>query len=142
MTPITFVDFAKSILFSIGFTSNLYFYFSGQEYGALSGLYKPFLHTWSLSVEEQFYLIFPIMLFVIFKYYKKKFLLIFLSISFISLIFAHYGSINFTALNFYILPSRAWELLLGAIISYEEKNRKFFDNISNKNFIFQKLVYF
>ena len=118
LTPITFVDFAKSILFSIGFTSNLYFYFSGQEYGALSGLYKPFLHTWSLSVEEQFYLIFPIMLFVIFKYFKKNFFLIFLSISFISLIFAHYGSINFTALNFYILPSRAWELLLGAIIFY------------------------
>ena len=142
LTPITFVDFAKSILFSIGFTSNLYFYFSGQEYGALSGLYKPFLHTWSLSVEEQFYLIFPIMLFVIFKYFKKNFLLIFLSISFISLIFAHYGSINFTALNFYILPSRAWELLLGAIISYEEKNRKFFDNISNKNFIFPKIGVF
>ena len=142
LTPITFVDFAKSILFSLGFTSNLYFYFSGQEYGALSGLYKPFLHTWSLSVEEQFYLIFPIMLFVIFKYFRKNFILIFLSISFMSLIFAYYGSINFTALNFYILPSRAWELLLGALISYEENNRKFFDNLSNKNFIFPKIGVF
>ena len=142
LTPITFVDFSKSILFSLGFTSNLYFYFSGQEYGALSGLYKPFLHTWSLSVEEQFYLIFPVMLFMIFKYLRKKIFLIFLSISFISLVFAHYGSINFTALNFYILPSRAWELLFGALISYEENHRKFFDNSLNKNFIFPKIGVF
>ena len=89
LTPITFIDFSKSILFSLGFTSNLYFYFSGQEYGALSGLYKPFLHTWSLSVEEQFYLIFPVMLFVIFKYFQKKIFYEFLCISFISLVFAH-----------------------------------------------------
>jgi len=64
LTPINLIDFAKSILFSLGFTSNLYFYFSGQEYGALSGLFKPLLHTWSLSIEEQFYIIFPLIIFV------------------------------------------------------------------------------
>ena len=56
LLPIDFVDYSKSIIYSLGFSSNFYFHFSGQEYGAQSGLLKPFLHTWSLSVEEQFYI--------------------------------------------------------------------------------------
>ena len=62
--PISFIDFSKSILYSLGFSSNFYFFFSGQQYGAESGLLKPFLHTWSLSVEEQYYILFPIVLLV------------------------------------------------------------------------------
>ena len=71
LTPLDFVDFSKSILYSLGFSSNLYFHFSGQEYSALSVFYKPFVHTWSLSVEEQYYILFPILFFITFKYYKK-----------------------------------------------------------------------
>ena len=56
LLPNTFVDFSQSIIYSIGFSSNLYFHYTGQQYGADSGLLKPFLHTWSLSIEEQFYL--------------------------------------------------------------------------------------
>jgi peptidoglycan/LPS O-acetylase OafA/YrhL len=62
LLPGSFVDFSKSILYSLGFSSNFYFHYSGQQYGAESGLLKPFLHTWSLSVEEQFYILFPIIL--------------------------------------------------------------------------------
>ena len=69
--PNTFIDFSKSILYSLGFTSNLYFHYTGQEYGAVSGLLKPFLHTWSLSVEEQFYILFPTFLLIIFKFFRK-----------------------------------------------------------------------
>ena len=123
LTPLDFVDFSKSILYSLGFSSNLYFHFSGQEYAALSGFYKPFLHTWSLSVEEQYYVLFPILFFIIFKYYKKY---LFTALTFgliLSLLLAEYGSRNFSALNFYILPTRIWELLLGSIIAYfESKN--------------------
>src|SRR6056300_1377462 len=42
------VDFSKSILYSLGFSSNFYFHYSGQQYGAVNGFFKPFLHTWSL----------------------------------------------------------------------------------------------
>ena len=52
LLPSSFVDFSKSILYSLGFSSNFYFHYSGQQYGAESGLLKPFLHTWSLSVEK------------------------------------------------------------------------------------------
>ena len=71
------MDYAKSIIYSLGFSSNFYFYFSGQEYGAQSGLLKPLLHTWSLSVEEQFYLVFPLFFLFSFRYLKKHIFLFF-----------------------------------------------------------------
>ncbi len=128
LTPVDFVDFAKSIAYSLGFSSNLYFYFSGQEYSALNGLYKPFLHTWSLSVEEQYYLFFPILLFFSFKYFKKYLLSIFLFLIISSIIFSEIGSKNFSSLNFYILPSRIWEILLGSLVAYQET----FNNFNTK----------
>ena len=63
LLPVNFVDYSKSILFSLGFNSNFYFWSSGLSYGAESALFKPFLHTWSLSVEEQFYILFPLIFF-------------------------------------------------------------------------------
>ena len=75
LLPSIFVDFSKSIIYSLGFSSNFYFWYSGERYGAESGLLKPFLHTWSLSVEEQFYILFPIVLLVIFKYFIYTFFL-------------------------------------------------------------------
>ncbi|MDC0636250.1 acyltransferase [Amylibacter sp.] len=59
LLPSDFVEYADSILASLFFGSNFFFYFSTTEYGADSALLKPFLHTWSLAVEEQFYLVFP-----------------------------------------------------------------------------------
>jgi peptidoglycan/LPS O-acetylase OafA/YrhL len=58
LLPNNFVDFSKSLLYSLIFNSNFYFWYSGQEYGAPEGLLKPLLHTWTLSVEEQFYIFF------------------------------------------------------------------------------------
>ena len=78
LLPGSFVDFSKSILYSLGFSSNFYFHYSGQQYGAESGLLKPFLHTWSLSIEEQFYILFPIVLLATFKYFRKYFIYILL----------------------------------------------------------------
>ena len=122
--PVNFVEFSKSILSSLSFISNFYFYFSGQQYGAEEGLFKPFLHTWSLSVEEQFYIFFPIFMFFIFKFFNKNlFFIIFLSF-FLSLILSNWGLLNLPSLNFYILPSRSWELLAGSLLAYFELNTK------------------
>ena len=120
LLPSSFVDFSKSILYSLGFSSNFYFWNSGQIYGAENGLLKPFLHTWSLSVEEQFYIFFPIILLLTFKYFKKYIPHIFILGFIISLVLADWGSINHPSFNFYILPTRAWELLAGSILAYSE----------------------
>ncbi|MDC1330435.1 acyltransferase, partial [Pelagibacteraceae bacterium] len=93
------------------------FYFSGQEYAAESGLLKPLLHTWSLSVEEQFYIIFPIIILTINNFKKINIFTFIFLFSLISIFFAEYLSEKNEMLNFYTLPSRAWELLLGTLIA-------------------------
>ena len=72
LLPSSFVDFAKSLLYSIGLTSNYYFYNVQSNYFDLETQFRPFVHTWSLSVEEQFYLLFPIFSLFIFKVFKNK----------------------------------------------------------------------
>ena len=69
--PNDFVNFAKSILSSLGFFSNIYFHYSGLIYGSEDGLLKPFLHLWSLSIEEQYYFFFPLLLLICFKYFRN-----------------------------------------------------------------------
>jgi len=120
LLPSSFVDFSKSILYSIGFSSNFYFHYSGQQYGAEGGLLIPFLHTWSLSVEEQFYILFPIILLITFKYFKKYLIHIIISGLVISLGLAEWTSRNYPSASFYFLHTRMWELLLGSILAYFE----------------------
>jgi peptidoglycan/LPS O-acetylase OafA/YrhL len=120
LLPSSFVDFSKSILYSLGFSSNFYFHYSEQIYGAESGLLKPFLHTWSLSVEEQYYILFPIVLLITFKYFRKYLIHILILGFLISLGLADWGSKNHSSFNFYFLPTRGWELLAGSILAYFE----------------------
>ena len=120
LSPDSFVDFSKSILYSLGFSSNFYFHYSGQQYGAESGLLKPFLHTWSLSVEEQFYILFPIVLFITFKYFRKYLIHILIFGFVISLGLAEWTSRNYPSASFYFLHTRMWELLAGSILAYFE----------------------
>jgi peptidoglycan/LPS O-acetylase OafA/YrhL len=122
LLPSSLVDFSKSILYSLGFSSNFYFHYSGQQYGAESGLLKPFLHTWSLSVEEQFYILFPIVLLITFKYFKKYLIHILILGFVISLGLADWGSRNHPSASFYFLHTRIWELLAGSILAYFEIN--------------------
>jgi peptidoglycan/LPS O-acetylase OafA/YrhL len=120
LLPGSLIDFSKSILYSLGFSSNFYFHFSGQIYGAENGFFKPFLHTWSLSIEEQYYILFPIILLVTFKYLKKYLIHILILGFIISLGLADWGSRNYPSLTFYVLPTRGWELLSGSILAYFE----------------------
>ena len=125
LLPYSYVGLAKSIISSIFFSSNFYFHYSGNNYGEENSLLKPLLHTWSLSVEEQFYILFPIFLLVIFKFFKKH-LFKFLFLGFcLSLIFAEYCSkTTHVSFGFYQLPARGFELLLGSLLSYFELNKK------------------
>jgi peptidoglycan/LPS O-acetylase OafA/YrhL len=120
LLPESFIDFSKSILYSLGFSSNFYFWYFGDEYGAVSGRLKPLLHTWSLSIEEQYYILFPIVLVVTFKYFRKYLIHILILGFIVSLALADWGSRNHPHFNFYVLPTRGWELLAGSILAYFE----------------------
>jgi len=132
LLPNNFIDLAKSILSSVLFSSNYYFSYAGDVYDAVDSKYLPFLHTWSLSVEEQFYIIFPMILILIFKFYKDHFIKILSFILLASFLFAIYSSKNHPTYNFYSLPSRAWEILIGVIIAKYEINNGGFPKIRNQ----------
>ncbi len=131
--PSGLIDFSKSILYSLGFGSNFYFHYSGQEYGDLGGLFKPFLHTWSLSVEEQYYILFPVILLLTFNFFKEYLIYILLVGLIVSLVLAEWTSRNYSSVSFYFLFTRMWELLAGSILAYFETK---FGRI-NKQKIFQ-----
>ena len=122
LIPSHFEDYSKSILYSLGFSSNFYFYTSGQQYGAIDGSLKPFLHTWSLSVEEQFYIIFPIVILFVFRYFRGFFIHVLIIGFLVSLGLAEWTSRNYPRFNFFVLPTRGWELLAGSVLAYYELN--------------------
>ena len=131
LLPSSFVDFSKSILYSLGFSSNFYFHYSGLEYSN-EGLQHPFLHTWSLSVEEQYYIFFPIILLITFKYFRKYLIHILIFAFIVSLSLAEWSSRNYPSASFYFLHTRMWELLAGSILAYFEIKKE--DRSQNKIF--------
>lgn len=120
LLPSDLVVFSKSILSSLTFSSNFYFHYSGLEYGAQESLFLPFLHTWSLSIEEQYYVLFPLFLFFVFKYFRKYLIHTLITIFIISLGLSDWGSKNYESATFYFPHSRIWELLAGSILAYFE----------------------
>ncbi len=77
---------------------------------------KPLLHTWSLAVEEQFYLLFPLLFLVLWRS-RILFFLVVSAIVVASLALAHWLSFEKPAAAFYLLPTRAWELCIGALLA-------------------------
>jgi peptidoglycan/LPS O-acetylase OafA/YrhL len=107
LTPSHLLDFSKSIFHSLGFSSNFYFWGTGQKYNAASEILRPFLHTWSLSVEVQYYILFPTIFFIIFKYFRR-YLIYILTLGFIvSLSLADWGSRNYQHLTFLCFANKS-----------------------------------
>ncbi len=85
-------------------------------FAAMNSALNPLVHTWSLAVEEQFYVLFPIMLLILHKLNPKNIPAIFFSLFLISLFSSEYFVRSKEVAVFFLLPFRAWELLAGSIL--------------------------
>ena len=123
LMPSYMEDFSQSLMAVSTFSSNILFW-RESGYWEISNELKPLLHTWSLAVEEQYYVLYPLFLMQIWHFRKDWILGSFIVIAAISLATAQWGAYNKPIPTFYLLPTRAWELSIGAGIAYYFLYRK------------------
>jgi peptidoglycan/LPS O-acetylase OafA/YrhL len=115
LLPSSFTELSESAIASLTFLSNIYFYSEYTQYGVGDAFLQPLLHTWSLAIEEQFYLLYPLLfvLAVRVRYQLLPFLLMAITVGSLWLaIFRPYGGDEFA---FYIALPRVWELSIGGL---------------------------
>jgi len=117
MLPNQMKDFSQSLVAVSLFASNILFW-RESGYFAAAAEEKPLLHTWSLAVEEQYYVLFPIFLILAWRFGKNRVFLMIMVMAAISLLLSEWGWRNEATANFYLAPTRAWELFAGSIVAF------------------------
>ncbi len=116
LTPNDLKDFGQSLVATSTFSSNILFWLESGYFDTAES--KPLLHTWSLAVEEQYYILFPIFLMLAWRLGIKWVLILLSIVFFISLIVAQWGAYNNPSAAFFLLPTRGWELLIGVFAAF------------------------
>ncbi len=118
--PVDTAQYGSSLLASTLYVSNFFFY-SQSDYFNSDLATSPLLHTWSLSVEEQFYLLFPLLMLMVFKRPKGKILWILIGGALVSAIASQWALSWDASAAFFISPFRFWQLLAGSAIVFMPK---------------------
>jgi len=116
MLPGELETFARSIVAISLFLSNIQFWRESGYFAAASEE-KPLLHTWSLAVEEQYYLLFPMFLIMMWRFGLRRIAMALIFVAAVSLGLAEWGWRHHASAAFFLLPFRIWELLVGAILA-------------------------
>jgi peptidoglycan/LPS O-acetylase OafA/YrhL len=117
-TPAELRSFSQSLVAVSTFLSNWFFYFKTGYFGANADE-VPLLHTWSLAVEEQFYVVFPIILILIERFAPRRLTLLLAGLWLASFGLCLTREAQFPLLNFFSAASRGFELLTGGILAIE-----------------------
>jgi peptidoglycan/LPS O-acetylase OafA/YrhL len=120
LLPEETVTYGYSLLYSLIYGSNFYFY-TQSDYFNNTLTSSPLLHTWSLAVEEQFYLIFPLIILAIFHRKSTCVVLILVSLAIFSLLLSELLLYIDPSLSFYASPSRFWQFILGGVVALSPK---------------------
>lgn len=116
-----FRNFGESVLAAALFVSNVLFWTESDYFGG-EAEEKPLLHTWSLAVEEQFYIVFPLALLMLWRSRRGSSApVLLIAIGLASLAATEIGWRRFPEANFYLFPTRAWELIAGALCAFAER---------------------
>lgn len=117
-TPNEFLAYAKSVLYSSVFAANFYMWRELGGYFSANAELTPLLHLWSLGIEEQFYIFWPVILIILSGFLKKlRIPLIVLALLLSAVISQKFAVIN-PAAAYFLLPFRGFELLIGALLSF------------------------
>ena len=116
--------FSETLVAVPTFMSNILFWKTSGYFETPTEL-NPLLHTWSLAVEEQYYLLFPLFLITTWKFGKQKILITLFILACVSLFISQWASSTAPSFSFYMLPTRGWELLIGVFLAFylQRKNR-------------------
>ena len=114
--PKNFMEFGQSVVASVLYASNVLFYRQAGYFDTAS-LTKPLLHTWSLGVEEQFYLVFPLVAWLSHRYLRSWLLPFFLLALLASFAAAVFCMVHHPRAAFYLYPFRAWEMFIGTVLA-------------------------
>lgn len=121
--PSDIKDFSRSLIYVPVFLSNVLFSQQTGYFDTSSEL-KPLLHTWSLAVEEQYYVLFPLFMLLLWKYKRDMIPHALAAIGVASLAYAHHLVGTRPESAFFLLPSRIWELLIGASLAWLVNQRR------------------
>lgn len=119
-------NFGQSVVATLFFSNNLLLALT-SGYWELESSFKPLLHTWSLGVEEQFYLAFPLLLAVLWRFGRRARLGAILLLAAGSFALSDHGWRAYPAVSFYLPTSRAWELMAGCAAAYVVREPRRFD---------------
>lgn len=122
LQPADLISFGKSLIAIPVFLSNVLFWSERSYFGSATEL-KPLIHTWSLAVEEQFYLLYPVFVIAIFKWFKKYLAVILVVALVLSLVASYYVTRLHFETGFFLPFTRAWEMLLGGMAALLIRNR-------------------
>ena len=117
LAPQDYEDLGKSAQYQAFFGSNLFFLKESGYFDGPSEL-KPLLHTWSLAVEEQFYMVFPLLFILLNKLLTKQIRPALCLVALVSFVISVKMVKSDPSGAFYLLHSRAWELLVGSILAF------------------------
>tara|TARA_R110002051_G_scaffold3961_3_gene20991 strand:+ start:397 stop:2400 length:2004 start_codon:yes stop_codon:yes gene_type:complete len=116
MLPGQFKEFGRSVVSVAMFASNILFW-RESGYFAAAAEEKPLLHTWSLAVEEQYYIFFPLAVLLLWRFGRRAVVAGILLTALFSLGLSEWAWRHQPNANFYLLPTRAWELLAGSLLA-------------------------
>ncbi|MDF1694087.1 MAG: acyltransferase family protein [Zhongshania sp.] len=122
LPPQAMKDFSQSLVATASFSSNILFWLKSGYFDSANEL-KPLLHTWSLAVEEQYYVLFPLFLVAIWRLGKARVIGVIAALALASLALSEWGWRNWPTANFYLAPTRVWELFAGAITVFIVQRR-------------------
>lgn len=123
MMPYELKSYGEVLLGTIFFVSNMVLW-KQSGYFAGDAEMNPLLHTWSLGIEEQYYLFFPLALLLIWRFRARWVFSVLLIVAFVSLGLAEWASNRMPSANFYLLPTRVWELMVGGLLVLWLTNHK------------------